>query len=138
MGKRVDDFLEKAGYSGDFVDCVVDLIKLAEDIEKDLTAVTEPINTFSDEEACRNMAQRMVSYWHGPSKMLVAFLRLLVRTTKPSWRPIKDKPLKAGWYAILDADNEPRVGLWKDDYWLHQSVEPLKAWCEFPSHMESK
>lgn len=42
--------------------------------------VIEPITAHSDEEACRNLAQRMVGNWEGKPEQLVAFLRLLLRT----------------------------------------------------------
>ena len=50
----------------------------------------EPLNVHSDEEAVRNLAQRMIGRWNGPSEMLLRLLRLLLRT-RPSDHPTPPK-----------------------------------------------
>ena len=70
------------------------------------------------------------------SEVVVAALRAYTvpEEGRMGWRPMNPPPEKHGWYCILDAQDEPRVGLYSPlpGLWLHNSVEPLKAWCEFP------
>jgi hypothetical protein len=59
------------------------LSDMVDELRAELAATTEPLNVHSEEEACRNLAQRMIGQWSGRGEQLVAFLRLLHRTYLP-------------------------------------------------------
>jgi hypothetical protein len=48
-------------------------------------AAATPLPLTSDEERVRDLAQRMLPYWDGLSKQLLAFLRLLLRNDEAAW-----------------------------------------------------
>lgn len=55
-------------------------------LEHIMASSIAPLNVHSDEEACRNLAQRMLGHWSGGPEMLLGFLRLLLRT-RPAEQP---------------------------------------------------
>ena len=58
---------------------------------------------------------------------------LALRGLEAQWIGVQEKlPTERGWYGVLDADNEPRAGLFVNDQWAANAVMPIRAWCNFP------
>jgi len=43
-------------------------------------------------------------------------------------------PDRSDWYGVLDAQGEKRAAMFhvKSCGWIHNVVEPIQAWCDFP------
>ena len=56
-----------------------------------------------------------------------------LRGREAQWVSVEERlPTERGWYGVLDADNEPRAGLFVNDQWAANAVMPIRAWCNFP------
>lgn len=58
---------------------------------------------------------------------------LALRGLEAQWVSVSKRlPTKLGWYGVLDADNEPRAGLFVKGQWAANVAMPIRAWCNFP------
>lgn len=67
------------------------LIVESRQLERDLKSATTPLREKVAEQQVRDLAQRMIERWNGPSEMLLAFLRLLKRR-EGGWKVVRDGP----------------------------------------------
>jgi hypothetical protein len=96
------------GVEGEFYPCKPAIFeKTYEPVDALLSATapqlaSAPLPDTSDEERVRDLAQRMLSRWNGPSEMLLAFLRLLLPSETPRGERAKEFIREAN--CILNAD----------------------------------
>ena len=60
----------------------------------------------------------------------------VVALSESRWIKCSERlPDESGWYGVLDAQDETRAAMFHEpsNGWIHQVVEPIKAWCRFPS-----